>query len=88
MKIELDQGNKKLLKHLVFCVLRVGVNVSQMKAFIRCIRFSYWDYHQNYIKNLVSEFARNDFIEKLADVSNYYQTVTYALKIIREILVK
>lgn len=87
MKIELDPENKKLLKHLVFCVLRVGVNVSQMKAFIRCIRYSYWDYHQNYLKNLVSEFARSDLIEKLADVGNYFQTVIYALKILREVLI-
>ena len=87
MKVEMDQENKKLLKHLVFCILRVGVNVSQIKAFMRCFRFNYSDYHQNYLKTLVSEYAKNDFIEKMKDVKNYILTLSYALKILRDVFI-
>lgn len=88
MKVEMDLENKKLLKHLIFCILRVGVNVSQIKAFMRSFRFNYSDYHANYLKTLVSDFAMNDFVEKMRNVNNYVLTMSYALKILRDVLVK
>lgn len=86
MKIETDHDTKKLLKNLVAHVLKVGVNVSRMKAFMRCLRYDYWEYHSNYLNSLVSDFARADFISRMGNVTNYYTTLSYSLKILTDVL--
>ncbi len=88
MKIELDKDNKKLLRDLIYSVLRVGVAVSHVKAFMRAFRYNYWESHEDYFRSLVSEFAKAKFIKKMSDPDNYYHSFLSSLYILKKVLQK
>lgn len=88
MKIELDESSKRRLRDLVYSILRVGVSVSHIKAFMRAFRYNYWESHEDYFKSLVSEFAREKFIHQMSDPENYYHSFMSSLFILRKVLEK
>jgi len=85
-KIESEDSNKRLLRLLITHILKVSINVSRMKAFVRCMRYNYWDYHREYLNSMVSDFARNEVIEKMANVKDFLKTVFDLLRIQIEVL--
>ena len=88
MKVEPDKHNKRRLRELVYAVLRVGVLVSHVKAFMRTFRYNFWESHESYFNSLVSEFARENFINNMKDPINYYHTFMCSLFILRNVLEK
>ena len=67
-------------------VLRVGASVSQIKALMRCMRYSYTEDYESNFKSLVSEFAQQGFKERMQDSKNYHESLTQTLKSIKEVL--
>lgn len=86
LKVERDYTNKQLLSDIIFSLIRVGINVSQLKAFMRTIRFAYSDLHEKYFNTLVSEFAQKSFLDRMQEISNYFVTINMSLNILKKVI--
>lgn len=86
LKVERDSPNKQLLKEIIVQVMRVGINVAQVKAFMRVIRFAYAEQHESYFRTLVSEFAQKSFTDRMQEVPNYFETLGTALNILKNVI--
>ena len=90
LRKESEESVKSLVAGILSRILRININVSQLKCLLRTVRINYHTLHQSFFEELISSpMLRKTFTNHMLDLSSYSKSVQIIFKkIIMKVLTK
>ena len=62
---------KNTIASILARILKLGVSFPQLRMLMRACQYRYHEFYPTSLKQLVSEYAKKDFIQGLIDITSY-----------------
>jgi len=87
LRKEKNEKIKGLIASIVAEILKISVNVAQLKTLLRTCRFLYSKVYPGVFEKLLHPVSRKNFEQSMVDLESYYYSLKYVFHhIIKEVL--